>query len=176
MAKGEQGGVMSKMLLLGVFASAMAFFEAIVNVYLRRLMPLKSWQAEVTDYGSLVHFMERHHLLWTEQAREVAVIIMLIVVAYLAGSHAKQKAGAFLFTASIWNISYYIFLSMLIKWPPTLAAWDAHFMVPRPLMAPIYVSIIVSLALLMVSVILLKSSPGGGGKAKSAAKAPAKTK
>jgi len=177
MAKSDHGGVMSKMVLLSLFGASLAFVEAVVTVYTRRIMPLGKWQAEVNDSTSLIHFMERHHLLWTEQAREVALLIILVVVAYMAGSHFKEKAGAFLFTVGIWNLAYYTLLYLLIRWPPTLAAWDAHIVIPRPVPMPIYASVIASLAFLMLSVFLLKSpAGGGGGKSKGASKSKGENK
>ncbi len=176
MAKSDNSGFMSTMALLSIFGAAMAFVEAVVTVYTRRLMPLRDWQAEVNDYGSLIHFMEKYHLLWTEQAREAAVLIVLVAVACMAGSHFKQRAGAFLWTLAVWNLSYYTILYLMIRWPPTLAAWDAHIVIPRPVPMPIYVSVIASLAFLMISVLLVKSPAGGGGGGGGKAKAPSKSK
>jgi hypothetical protein len=167
MAKGEQAGFLGRLAVLSTFSAAMGYLEAMVVVYLRRIMPIADWNRQVTDYGSLVAFLEKHQVMWTEQTREAATIIMLIAVALLAGSTVRQKFGAFLWSFATWDLFYYISLYLLIKWPPSLATWDVLFLIPKPWVSPVYIPVIISLGMLMVGFFLLKSE---GGRAKKSPK------
>jgi hypothetical protein len=168
MAKGEQAGFLGRLTILSTYSIAMAYLEAMIVVYLRRLMPIADWNRQVTDCASLITFLEKHQVLWTEQTREAATIIMLIAVALMAGSTIRQKLGAFLWSFALWDLFYYIFLYMLIKWPSNLATWDVLFLIPRPWVSPVYIPVIISLGMLMAGIFLLKSD---GGKTKAASKA-----
>ncbi|MDQ7822825.1 MAG: hypothetical protein RDV48_08540 [Candidatus Eremiobacteraeota bacterium] len=173
MAKEKSAGLAGTLGLLTCYGIAMAYVEAMVVVYLRRLLPLSQWNVEVTDLHSLTMFLSRHHVLWTEQTREAATIIMILAVALLAGGTLRMKAGAFLYTFAIWDLFYYIFLYALIKWPPTLATGDVLFLIPRPWVSPVYVPVIISLAMLMLSLFVMGGKQNGGGKAKKASKGKA---
>jgi hypothetical protein len=79
-----------------------------------------------------------------EMTREAATIIMLVVIAYLAGTAWPERGIFFLWTFAFWDLFYYLSLYILIKWPPTLKTIDVLFLIPKPWIAPVWFPIGVS--------------------------------
>lgn len=161
MARDVHGGHTGKLILLTCYGIAMAYVEAMVVVYLRMIMPLSQWKSTVRDIPSLVAFMQKYHVYWTEQTREAATIIMLLSVALLAGLTFRQRLAYFLWAFAIWDIFYYVSLYALIKWPQNLAVIDVLFLIPGPWIAPVYVPVMISAGMLILTLILLQSETGG---------------
>ncbi len=93
--------------------------------------------------------------LLTEIGREAATILMLAAIA-LAVAHTFQHwAAAFLIAFGVWDISFYIFLKVLIDWPASLATWDLLFLVPVPWASPVIAPVLVSLSMIVCGLIAL---------------------
>jgi hypothetical protein len=112
----------------------MGVLEAICVIYLRRLLP---------DGGARV--LAAHQRLNVEVAREVCTLIMLLAVAWLAGTNTRLRFASFLFAFGIWDICYYAGLWTFSRWPSSLFTWDCLFLIPKrwygPVLAPILISI-----------------------------------
>ena len=126
-------------LLLGVYAAAMAWLEAAVVVYLRRLyypddqltlFPMRVWRA--SD-------------LLVEIGRETATIAMILAVALLAVSGRTRRAAAFLFVFGVWDLFYYLWLKLALGWPVFWADWDILFLIPWAWLAPWFTPAIAAL-------------------------------
>lgn len=128
-----------KLLLLAVFGIAMAHFEGVVVVYLRKVLGLSDSESNKVSLGN---FPKRY--LHIEMTREAATIIMLIVIGYLTGSSWTEKGVFFLWTFAFWDLFYYLSLYILIKWPPSLKTIDVLFLIPKPWIAPVWFPIGVS--------------------------------
>lgn len=113
-----------------VFAIAMALLEAAVVTYLRTFfdrvdpyqpspLPLPGW------------------LMRIEIAREVATVIMLGSVAWLAGRNWRARFGYFLIAFGVWDIFYYVLLAPMSGWPRSLLDWDVLFLIPLPWWGPV---------------------------------------
>lgn len=113
-----------------VFAVAMALLEAAVVTYLRtfldRIDPYQPGPLPVPQW-----------LMPIEVAREVATVIMLLVVAWLAGRHWRHRFGYFLIAFGVWDIFYYLFLAPMSGWPGSLLDWDVLFLIPMPWWGPV---------------------------------------
>ncbi|HYV26533.1 MAG TPA: hypothetical protein VFA77_03310 [Candidatus Eisenbacteria bacterium] len=83
-----------------------------------------------------------------ELVRELATLLMLFAVGWLAGTTARRRFGYALIAFGIWDIFYYVFLKVMTGWPQTLADWDVLFLIPLPWWGPIWAP--VSIALLMI--------------------------
>ena len=153
--------------LLTAYGIAMAYVEAIVVVYLRTIMPLSEWERQVHDVPSMTQFLVKYHVLWTEQTREAATIIMLLAVAILSGATVRRKIAHFLYTFAIWDIFYYVFLYALIKWPPTLATLDLLFLLPGPWVAPVYVPVSISCVMIALAILIVRQESPGKAPSKS---------
>ena len=158
------------LLKVAIFSVAFAFVEASVVVYLRHL--LGSTQPDVGRYEILflvpgIAFLEPQTaikiitdsaLLNIERTRELATLIMLAIVAALAGKNARLKVAYFFLTFGIWDIFYYIFLRLTIGWPKALTDLDIFFLLPTPWVGPVIVPVAISSFLIMASLWYLKRS------------------
>ena len=117
-------------LWLGVYAAAMAWLEAAVVVYLRRLyypddqltlFPMRLWRT-----SDLV----------VEIGREAATIVMILAVALLAVPGRTRRTAAFLYVFGVWDLFYYLWLKLALGWPVSWADWDILFLIPWAWLAP----------------------------------------
>jgi hypothetical protein len=122
-----------RLLFVGVFAIAMAYLEAAVVVYLRRLFGI----TDITH--ALVSFDQQITII--EVGRELATLAMLAAIGMIAGSSFQTKVGYFLLAFGAWDIFYYVWLRVFLGWPTTLLDRDLLFMVPfrwwGPVLAPV---------------------------------------
>jgi hypothetical protein len=132
---------------IGIFAIAMGILEAIVVVYIRKLyhptgfdFPLKATSPE------LVH---------TELIREIATIIMLVMIAVIAGKNFLLKFSYFIYCFGVWDIFYYVGLKLFLNWPPSLFTWDVLFLIPVPWIGPVLAPIICSLTMILLAMCIV---------------------
>ncbi|MBF6595831.1 MAG: hypothetical protein IVW51_15510 [Thermaceae bacterium] len=126
-------------LAVAIYALAMALLEAVVVVYLRRLLGVQG-----PGYSPGVSLGALHGL---EAAREAATLVMLGAVGYLAGRNTTQRLGAFALAFGVWDIGYYLGLAALIGWPRSPLDWDLLFLLPSPWWGPVLAPVLVSLVL-----------------------------
>lgn len=140
-----------KLTLLSIFAIAMAHLEGVVVVYLRKALGMLDSES---NKESIEKFPDR--FLKIEMTREAATIIMLVVIAYLAGATWIEKGVFFLWTFAFWDLFYYLSLYILIKWPPALTTIDVLFLIPKPWIAPVWFPIgISSFTIIIIAVLFL---------------------
>jgi hypothetical protein len=143
--------MLSKVFLLAVFGIAMAHLEGVVVVYLRKALGMLDSE---TNKGSLERLTPFY--LKVEMTREAATIIMLVVIAFLAGSTWLEKFIYFMWTFAFWDLFYYLSLYILIKWPPDLKTIDVLFLIPKPWIAPVWFPITVSsMTIIIVAILFL---------------------
>ncbi len=147
--------VRKRIILLIIYAIAMAYLEAMVVVYLRKLVPISTWK-EATNYQKIIQLIREAGIMWSEQTREFATIIMLIVLSYLFGRNKRERIAGFLISFGIWDIFYYIFLYIWLHWPSSLFTWDVLFLIPVPWVSPVIIPIIISTIFIIQGSIILK--------------------
>jgi hypothetical protein len=138
-----------KLILLAVFGIAMAHLEGVVVVYLRKALGILDIESNKV---SVEKFPKR--FLKIEITREVATIIMLVIIACIVGTTWFERGIFFLWTFAFWDLFYYLSLYILIKWPPTLKTIDVLFLIPVPWIAPVWFPIGVS-SLTILSIALM---------------------
>ena len=141
--------MLTKLSLLALFGIAMAHFEGVVVVYLRKALGLLDSES---NKESLDKFPKRYFHI--EISREAATIIMLVVIAFLVGTTWTEKGVFFLWTFAFWDLFYYLSLYILIKWPPSLTTIDVLFLIPKPWIAPVWFPVGVSSMTIVVIFIL----------------------
>src|SRR5512138_1422639 len=134
----------SKLAAVLLFASAMAFVEAAVVVYLRALYYPEG-------FGIILKQIPQPHLL-VEVAREMATLVMLVTVAHVAGRYMWERFGYFLILFGIWDIFYYVWLKVTLGWPSTLVDWDVLFLIPVPWMGPVIAPVLVSAIMIICGI------------------------
>jgi hypothetical protein len=150
-----------------LFGISFGYLEAAVVVYLRaiydpirhrlhpnrgpdELFPLISPQ-ELADAGP-----ENPHRLLIEIGREAATIAMLAGFGLAAGRNFNQRMAAFAVVFGLWDIFFYVFLSLMIHWPQSLFTWDILFLIPLPWVGPVVAPMIVALSLVVCGLVSLQ--------------------
>lgn len=152
-----------QVLLVTLFAIAMGYVEAAVVVYLRALyypdgfpIPVKLGALPIR-FTRIPEFENRmpQSMLRTEVGREVATIVMLASLALLVGSTPAQMLGVFLLAFGVWDIFYYVFLKLLIRWPESLKTLDVLFLIPVPWIGPVWLPVSVSVVMVAAGTALV---------------------
>lgn len=138
-----------KLVLLAVFGLAMAHFEGVVVVYLRKAIGMP----DTDGNKEAVENVPRKYMK-IEISREAATIIMLVMISLAAGSTWVEKAVFFLWTFAFWDLFYYLSLYILIKWPPKLTTTDVLFLIPVPWIAPVWFPVAVSSVTILTIMVL----------------------
>jgi hypothetical protein len=146
---------MARLGLLTIFGVAFAYIEAVVVIYIRRILPEDCWRY-VYDIPSLTQFLNTHRILFIEQTREAATIVILAVLSILVGKKGLERLSYFLWVFGVWDIFYYIFLYLWLRWPESLLTIDILFLIPAPWIAPVFLPVSVSVLMMIIAVILLK--------------------
>lgn len=149
-----------RIVLLAVFASAMAFVEAAVVVYLREIMGLRGAPGPLT--GATV---ERLREAWPwvlalEREREAATIVMLVCVALGSAQSWRGRVGHFLALFGMWDLGYYLWLRVLLGWPPSLWTRDVLFLLPVPWIAPVLFPVTAAVVLTGLGIALILTDRG----------------
>lgn len=101
-------------------------------------------------------------LLAVETAREAATIVMLATVALAAAGRAGQWLASFAVAFGTWDISFYVFLKVLVGWPDSLLAWDVLFLIPVPWAGPVLAPVLVSISMIAAGLIYLWRDSAAG--------------
>jgi hypothetical protein len=133
---------------LWVFATAFGLMEAIVVVFLRQIAG--------TSGGNLFPVLQApgpaQQLAFSlELLREAASLVVMLGPALLTSSRAFERLLAYALVFGVWDISYYVFLRVLIGWPDSLLTYDVLFLIPTLWVAPVICPVLISAALIASS-------------------------
>ncbi len=138
------------MSLLTLFGIAFGHLEGVVVVYIRNILKniqVEEWADAIISGG----VMREYNLLFIEQTREAATIVMLLSLGILIGKKPLEKFCIFLWTFAVWDIVYYISLYVLLGWPPSLFTQDCYFLIPYPWIGPVILPVAVSTMILIIT-------------------------
>jgi hypothetical protein len=128
--------------LVVLYAVAMAWVESAVVFYLRSMMNrIEPYQPD--PFHIIVGFG------WVELIREFATMVMLLMVAALAGQNWRSRWGYFAIAFGVWDVFYYVFLKIICGWPHSLLDWDILFLLPLPWWGPVLAPVMISLLLIV---------------------------
>jgi len=130
-----------KILWVGIFAIAMAFLEAAVVVYLRRIYGISDLILTVPPFDP--------QIAGIELSRELATLVMLLSFGWVAGQNLQSRLGFVLIAFGVWDIFYYLWLKVFIGWPKTLLDPDLLFLFPLPWWGPVIAPILISLLMII---------------------------
>jgi hypothetical protein len=136
----------TRLAALFAYAVAMGWLEAVVVVYIRNMLGIGRTETIPPPREVLSRIHAVPWLMFTEQTREIATLIMLLAVAWLGAQGWRSRFGAFLICFGVWDISYYAGLYALLGWPPSFATLDLLFLIPphpwwyQPVWLPIAIS------------------------------------
>ena len=136
-----------KLLVVGIFAAAMGFLEAVVVVYLRKLYYPQGFNFPLSNIETTI--------LNIEWVRELFTIVMLVCIGLLAGKKLYEKFAYFLYSFAVWDIFYYIWLKVILNWPSSLLTWDLLFLIPWPWVGPVLAPIIYSITIIILALCIV---------------------
>ncbi|MBI4083805.1 MAG: hypothetical protein HY423_14470 [Candidatus Lambdaproteobacteria bacterium] len=138
---------------LWMFGVLFGVLEAMVVIYLRALLGVQG--PELFPLTALLSAQPAHPLRY-EVYRELATLLALLPIAYLASGRWGYRGLAYLLVFGVWDLSYYAALKALINWPPSLLTYDVLFLMPTVSVAPVLCPLLVALTLVVgVSAYLL---------------------
>jgi len=142
-----------RLIWLSIFAVAMAYMESAVVAYLREIYYPHGFAFPI------VVIPPRMALI--EIGREAATIAMLAAAAVLAGADRWERFLHFCLAFGIWDIFYYAWLRVFLRWPPSLLTWDILFLIPVPWIGPVLAPVLISAAMIAGSFWLLAEKARG---------------
>lgn len=160
---------MSKTLAVLCFAIFFGLLEAAVVVYLRQIFALNAVTTQISTSEIILSLgviaflkpsaslaiMHGQNLLTVELLREAATIIMLVTLAWVAGTRLKERLAYFLLSFAVWDIFYYIFLYLFSGRPSGLKDLDVLFLLPVAWIGPVITPVAISLMMIYLSILLL---------------------
>ncbi len=155
-------------LALLLFGTAFGYLEAAVVTYLRALHEPARQRfypgrppAELFPLLTLDQMRAaapgQMQTLAIEIGREAATIAMLAAVALAVARSAGDWAAAFVITFGTWDITFYVFLRVLLGWPASVFTWDILFLIPVPWAGPVLAPVLVSAVMIAAGVWQLRA-------------------
>ncbi len=144
----------AKILWVSVFSIAMAYLEAAVVVYLRRLYGINDLMLQVPPFDAQIAVIE--------VGREFATLVMLLCIGWIAGNTIHSRIGFALITFGMWDIFYYIWLRVLIGWPQSMIEPDLLFLIPLPWWGPVLSPVLIALLMVIGGTIAVVRTENNG--------------
>ena len=138
---------------IAVYAIAMAYLESAVVVYLRAIYYPDGFAFPIRLIPDAMAAIE--------VGREAATIVMLAALAMAVGSGRWQRFLIFCVGFGVWDIFYYVWLKVFLDWPPSLLTWDILFLIPIPWIGPVLAPVLVSVAVIMGALWLMRLEEAG---------------
>ena len=156
MTAANRAGFAGTAIAVLAFGAAFGYVEATVVVYLRAALGLVPGAVMTHDPGIFGTFEA------AEIARELATLVMIATVGWLAGRTALERLALAAVVFGTWDIAYYAGLRLAIGWPPSLDTWDVLFLVPTPWFGPVWAPLVVSSALVIAGLAAARRLRAGG--------------
>jgi hypothetical protein len=131
----------------------MAYVESAIVVYLRAIYYPQGFAFPLVAIPA--------GMLAIEMGREIATLLMLFGVAMLAGGDRWDRLLAFCLSFGVWDLSYYGWLYVFLRWPPSLLTWDILFLIPVPWIGPVLAPALVSVVLVTGALLLMRKRARG---------------
>ncbi|MGH7600938.1 MAG: hypothetical protein ACREOI_31660 [bacterium] len=139
-------------IMVVLFAAAMAWVESAVVVYLRTLVDrIEPYQSNPLPIVN--------DLVAAELVRELATLVMLFAVGWLAGNTKRTRLGYSLIAFGVWDIFYYIFLKIITGWPQSIFDWDILFLLPLPWWGPVIAPVIIAAMMIVFGTLVTQFEP-----------------
>ncbi len=144
---------MKRLVWITIFGITMAYLESAIVVYLRELYYPSGFSFPIIQIPLKISLIEI--------GREAATVVMLYAIAWLAFRKAILRFCAFIFTFGVWDIFYYIWLYVMIGWPPSPLTWDILYLIPLPWIGPVIAPVIVSISMIASSLSIIHLNERG---------------
>ena len=128
-----------KLPFVALYAIAMGYVEGAVVTYLRDARGIEDLVRDAPQ--------QMDKLAGIEVGREVATIVMLLALGWLAGRRLQDRLGFFVFAFGLWDIAYYVWLALFNGWPRSPLDWDILFLIPVPWWGPVLAPALIALVM-----------------------------
>jgi len=139
-----------KLLWVTLFAIAMGMVESAVVIYLRELYYPEGFKFPLNPTSPIVAM--------TELLRELATMIMLLTIGILIGKSKHERFAWFIYSFAFWDISYYLFLYLIIGWPLSFTDLDILFLMPMMWIGPVWAPLLLSALMILLALCILNFS------------------
>ena len=157
---------------LALFGVSFGYVEAAVVAYLRSIYtPLRAHFYPSLPAVELFPLLSLEQLrslgpehparVKIELAREFATLLMLAGAALAVARNVREWTAAFLTCFGIWDLTFYLWLKLLLAWPASLLTWDILFLLPVPWVGPVLAPVIVSVSMISAGLIVLQREYAG---------------
>jgi len=126
----------SRIFWVSIYSIAMAYLEAAVVVYLRRVYGIGDLILQIPPFDPQIAAIEL--------GREVATLVMLISIGWIAGIRLQSQIGFAIFSFGLWDIFYYVWLRIMIGWPHNVLDPDLLFLLPLPWWGPVLSPVLIA--------------------------------
>lgn len=145
--------LVSKIIGVFIFAIAMAYLEAAIVVYLRRLLGIGDLILQVPPFDAQIAAIEL--------GRELATLIMLLAIGWIAGQNIQSRLSYTFIAFGVWDIFYYLWLNVFIGWPKSFLDPDLLFLIPLPWWGPVLAPVLISILMITGGVAVLRKNEKG---------------
>lgn len=139
------------------------FIDALFTIYYRKIIPAAQWALTEGVPSKIKALFGKYNLLWTEQAREAAILLLLLLISLLIANQSKRWAALLISIAS-WKAGRLLSLYFLIDWPKNITSYDILSIWPYAAVIPIWATTAFCLFLTIAAYLILKRNNGSSAK------------
>jgi len=136
-----------KIIWVLIFAIAMAYVESAVVVYLRRVFGITNYTFGIPPFDITISVIET--------GREIATLAMIMTVGWAVGKSFQDRLGFASLIFGIWDIFYYFWLWIFVKWPSSLFDIDLLFLLPLPWWGPVAAPVMIALLMIICGILAI---------------------
>lgn len=145
-------GVLARAIVLGLFAIAMGYLEAVVVYYIRLHL------GDLQSTGTVSQEVLRSFPWGIEATREVATLVMLGTIALLTGRTWRERLAALLWAFGLWDATYYASLRIMTGWPQSAMSFDVYFLLPVPWGGPVWIPLAADTLMVVLAAVLVRAA------------------
>jgi hypothetical protein len=149
------GSLQSKSLKwVALFAAAMAYVEAAAVVYLRRILGVTDLIRDMAPFDP--------QIARVEVGRELATLIMITALGWALGRSWQARWAFACYAFGLWDIFYYVWLRVLLRWPGSFLDPDVLFLIPLPWWGPVLSPVLIALLAVIGGAMAARIDDRGG--------------
>ncbi len=149
----RKSSLSTKFFWITLFSIAMGLLETVVVIYLREIYYPDGFAFPLRPIAP--------NLIVAELFRELATMVMLLSIGFIASEKAPARFAWFIFSFAVWDIFYYVFLKLFLGWPESLLTWDVLFLIPTTWVGPVIGPVINACTMILLAVFLLLPNRDG---------------
>ncbi len=142
----------NRLALLSAFAIALGYLQALPSLYMHRILGIGPLAANF-DPNALQQAPD--WLISSQQASQVALLILLAAFALIVARRLSHKLGIFVFVGGLARLIYYGSLKVAAGWPASWTTQDCLLWIPRPWYGQIWIALVVSAGAVALGLVLL---------------------